>query len=54
MRVEVLGGIERRRRWSRVDKMRIIEETLAPGAVVTEIARRHGIAAVFLRCDARP
>jgi transposase len=43
MRVEVLGGVERRRRWSRDDKMRIIEETLAPGAVVTEIARRHGI-----------
>jgi len=39
MRVEVLGGVERRRRWSRDDKMRIIEETLAPGAVVTEIAR---------------
>ena len=44
MRVEVLGGVERRRRWSRDDKMRIIEETLAPGAVVTEIAQRHGIA----------
>jgi transposase len=44
MRVEVLGGVERRRRWSRDDKTRIIEETLAPGAVVTEIARRHGIA----------
>src|SRR3984893_17451530 len=44
MRVEVLGGVERRRRWSRDDKMRIIEETLAPGAAVTEIARRHGIA----------
>ena len=44
MRVEVLDGVERRRRWSRDDKMRIIEETLAPGAVVTEIARRHGIA----------
>ena len=43
MRVEVLGGVERRRRWSGDDKMRIIEETLAPGAVVTEIARRHGI-----------
>src|ERR1700692_5071359 len=43
MRVEVLRGVERRRRWSRDDKMRIIEETLAPGAVVTEIARRHGI-----------
>jgi hypothetical protein len=24
--------------------MRIIEETLAPGAAVTDIARRHGIA----------
>ena len=44
MRVEVLGEVERRRRWSRDDKMGIIEETLAPGAVVTEIARRHGIA----------
>ena len=44
MRVEVLGGVERRRRWSRDDKVRIIEETLAPGAIVTEIARRHGIA----------
>jgi transposase len=36
MRVEVLGGVERRRRWSRDDKMRIIEETLAPGAVCDE------------------
>ena len=45
MRVEVLGGVERRRRWSRDDKVRIIEETLSPGAVVTEVARRHGIAA---------
>jgi transposase len=45
MRVEVLGGVERRRRWSHDDKMRIIEETLAPGARVTEVARRNGIAA---------
>ena len=45
MRVEVLGGVERRRRWSRDDKMRIIEETLAPGAKVSEVARRHGISA---------
>jgi transposase len=44
MRVEVLGGVERRRRRSRDDKTRIIEETLAPGAVLTEIARWHGIA----------
>jgi transposase len=45
MRVEVLDGLERRRRWSQDDKMRIVEETLAPGAKVTEVARRNGIAA---------
>jgi transposase len=45
MRVEVLGVVERRRRWSQDDKMRIVEETLAPGAKVTEVARRNGIAA---------
>src|SRR6202035_2130916 len=46
MRVEVLGGVERRRRWSRDDKMRIIEETLAPRAVVTEIGGRPRVATV--------
>jgi transposase len=45
MRVEVLGVVERRRRWSHDDKMRIVEETLAPGAKVTEVARRNGVAA---------
>src|SRR5258707_14021984 len=44
MRVEVLGGLERRRRWSQDDKARIVE-TLAPGAKVTEVARRNGVAA---------
>ena len=37
-------GVERRRRWSRDEKARIVEETLAPGAVVSEVARRHGVA----------
>ena len=45
MRVEVLDGLERRRRWSQDDKVRIVEETLAPGAKVTEVARRNGVAA---------
>jgi transposase len=45
MRVEVLGGVQRRRRWSQDDKARIVEETLAPGAKVSEVARRHGISA---------
>jgi transposase len=45
MRVEVLelDGVERRRRWSREDKARIVEEMLAPGARVSEVARHHGI-----------
>ena len=38
---EVLG-IERRRRWSKDEKSRIVEETLMPGAVVSEVARRTG------------
>lgn len=42
-RVEIINGIGGRRRWSVDDKARIIEETLVPGAVVSEIARRHGL-----------
>jgi hypothetical protein len=38
VQVEVLSGVERRTRWSRDEKMRIMEEALVPGAVVTEIA----------------
>jgi hypothetical protein len=42
-RVEVITGMGRRRRWSVDDKARIIAETLAPGAVTSEVARRHGM-----------
>jgi transposase len=42
-RVEVFTGTGRRRRWSSDEKARILEQTLAAGAVVSEIARRHGI-----------
>ena len=44
MRVEVLGGVERRRRWSRDEKMRILAEILEPGATVAEVARRNDVA----------
>lgn len=42
-RIEVISGTGRRRRFSADDKARIVEETLAPGAVVSEVARRHGL-----------
>jgi len=41
-RLEV-NGIGGRRRWPVNDKARSVEETLAPGTVVSEIARRHGL-----------
>ena len=41
-------GIERRRRWSKDAKARIVEETLVPGAVVSEVARRHEVAQSLL------
>src|SRR5277367_768214 len=39
-RIEILTGPVRRRRWSAEEKARIVEETLAPGARVAEVARR--------------
>jgi transposase len=42
-RLEVITGTGRGRRFSADDKARIIEETLVPGAVVSDVARRHGL-----------
>ena len=42
-RVEVITGVERRRRWSDDEKARVIEETMQPGAVISEVARRNGL-----------
>jgi transposase len=41
--VTVLSGAERRRRWSAAEKLRIVEESLASGASVAEVARRHDV-----------
>ena len=41
-------GVERRRRWSAEAKARLVEETLVPGAVVSEAARRHGVSQSLL------
>lgn len=43
-RIELItGGGERRRRWSDKEKAEAIEESLKPGAVVSEVARRRGL-----------
>lgn len=47
MRADILG-VERRRRWSLDDKARLVAESLAPGACVSEIARRHDLAPSLL------
>jgi transposase len=40
-RVEIRTGVGRRRRWSDEAKGRIVAESFAPGAVVSEVAGRH-------------
>ncbi|MHC4048008.1 transposase [Bradyrhizobium sp. 23AC] len=42
-RLEVITETGRRLWFSKDDKARIVEETRVPGAVVSEIARRHGL-----------
>src|SRR3954462_10339104 len=42
-RVEVLTGVPRRRRWSAAEKEAIVAESLAPGAVASTVALRHGL-----------
>ena len=44
-RVEVLTGPERRRRWSEEQKRAIVAASLAPGAVISEVARRADVGA---------
>jgi transposase len=42
-RIEVITSVERRRRWSAVEKERLVAATLEPGASVTAIAREAGV-----------
>jgi transposase len=42
-RIEVITGVERRRRWSWDQKRAIVEESLSPRASAAAIARKHGI-----------
>ena len=43
MRGEVLGVVERRRRWSVGEKLAVVRASLEPGAVISEVARRFDV-----------
>ena len=44
-RVEIITSVQRRRRWTAPEKVRMVEETLEPGMTVSLVARRHGVGA---------
>lgn len=46
--IEVVTSVERRRRWPEEEKGRIVAESYAPGAVVSDVARRHEMSAQHL------
>ena len=48
MGLEMISGVERRRRWSDADKLRIVAEADEPGAKVAEVARRHEVSRSIL------
>jgi transposase len=41
--MEIITGIERRRRWRVEDKLRIVAETERPGACFAEVTRRNEV-----------
>ena len=41
--VEVITSVQRRRRWSRAEKERIVAAAIEPGAIASEVARAAGI-----------
>src|SRR5205085_2274139 len=43
-RVEIITSVQRRRRWTAAEKVRMVEETFEPGMTVSLVARRHGVA----------
>ena len=47
-RVEVITGVAGRRCWPAHEKLRIVEESLAPGESVSALTRRNGVASNLL------
>ena len=43
MGTEVIEIVERRRRWSTEEKLKVLIDALEPGASVSAVADRHGV-----------
>ncbi len=41
--IEIVTSVQRRRRWPRAEKERIVAASMEPGAVASEVARAAGI-----------
>ena len=46
--MEIITGVERRRRWRPEDKLRIVAEAEQPGACFADVARRHDVSRALL------
>lgn len=46
--MEIITGVERRRRWRVADKLRILAELEEPGIKFNEVARRHDLSCGLL------
>jgi transposase len=46
--VAVYSEVERRRRWSDDERLQILDEAFSPGAVVTQVARRHDVSTALI------
>jgi transposase len=42
-RIEVINGVERRRKWADERKIAIVAEALEAGVVISDVARRHDV-----------
>ena len=42
-RIDIRVGVERRRKWSREDRLRIVQETLIKGAIIADVSRRNEV-----------
>ena len=43
-RIDIRVGVERRRKWSRDDRLRIVQESLVKGTIIADVARRNEVA----------